>query len=191
MTLNIYIDFKSAAFQLAYRPTLELIEKYHMQANWLPFCCLDEPTYQLQQNETKGDTHKRVRQELERKTDRLYADYQNVPLNFSQAPYKTDLALASLLALKDKKLEFISACLDAYWSQGLDLNDADTVLAILASLNTDISFVEDSNYLKRFATHQTEVESGRIFYTPTYVYQEQIFMGRQQLPLIESLIIQD
>ncbi len=188
MKIDIYLDFKSSATQLAFRSTIELIDKYQLIVNWYPFCLEREKVYLPTAGESKGDTHRRIRQELAQKTDALYAKNQDIELSFPKQAIKTDFALATLLALPNKKQEFIAACLQAYWVDNNDLNDSAVVEKLLSTTGAEVRLDSPKMRLEKFERHQADCVAKQLFFAPTYVFQDQYFAGRQQLPLIEAMI---
>ena len=187
--MKIYIDFKSPTFHLAFRPTLALIEKYQIAAEWLPFRSIQEPVPQRLAEETKTQTHLRIRAEAREKTHLMYAEYQALPMKFPPIPGESDLALAALLHVKTDPVKYIKAALEAYWVKNADLNDIEVVSSILSEIGVDPADCDMNTYLAELEIVQKQAEKAGIVETPAYVIGNQVFIGREHFPWIESLIV--
>ena len=142
-------------------------------------------------DEEVGERHRRVRALARRKTHMLYAEIQNLPLQFRNPPTNTDMALAALCLLNDSggdPLPFGTAAFDAYWTGDADLNAA----AVVAKLSGAPTFPDnDENGYDahtRLEVALGQAEENGIFTSPTYVVNEQIFVGREHLPWISELL---
>lgn len=184
--LNIHIDFKSPASYLALGPTLALIEKTGINANWLPFSSRPFKIPAEQADETVGDRHRRVRAIAQRDGHLHYAEIQELDLKFSDDVKGSDAALAALAVLEGDPFSFIQAAFKAYWSDKADLNDE----AIVAQILDDCGH-HQPDWQIASETLQSIREKGeelKVFETPTYLIDGQIFLGREHLPWIRSII---
>lgn len=182
--MRIYIDFKSPAALLAMEPTLALSEKLGLRFEYLPFRTSQFPIPEEKPEETRGETHRRVRAIARRNTYQKYAAIQGTDLKFPNEPGETDLALAALLYVQPSPDKFIKAAFSAYWSEGQDLNDRDLVHRLLSAEG----FGADK-YLGELEQIYQEAEEIGIIDAPTYVVDGQIFLGREHLPWIETLLV--
>ncbi|MBT4637243.1 MAG: hypothetical protein HOC09_00335 [Deltaproteobacteria bacterium] len=187
--MKIYIDFKSPLFYLAYKPTLALIEKHGIVPEWIPFRSIQEPMPPRLTEETKTETHFRIRAEARQNNHLMYAEYQKLPMTFPSEPGETDLALAALLHLQDDPGDFIQAALEAYWVKNADLNSFEVVSGILSGIGIDPSQCDFSSYLTQLEAIQKDAWDGGVVEAPAYVIGGQVFIGREHLPWIESLIV--
>ncbi|MFH2129577.1 MAG: hypothetical protein ABIK68_04320 [bacterium] len=187
--MKIYLDFKSPMFYLAYRPTLAMIKKHQIVPEWIPFRSIQEPVPPRLAEETKTQTHLRIRAEARLNTHLMYADYQKLTMTFPPVPGETDLALAALLHVETDPGEFIQAALKAYWVKNADLNSFEVVSGILSDVGIDPSQCDLSSYLTELETIQINAWEAGIVETPAYVIGGQVFIGREHLPWVESLII--
>lgn len=188
--MKIYIDFKSPSFHLAFRPTMALIEKYQIAVEWLPFRSVQKPVPQRLLEETKTQTHLRIRAEAREKTHLMYAEYQALPMKFPPIPGETDLALAALLHVKTDPGKYIKAALEACWIKNADLNDIEVVWNILSEAGVDPADCDLNADLAELEIIQKQAEEAGIVETPAYVIGNQVFIGREHFPWIESLIVE-
>ena len=188
--MQLYIDFKCPASYLALKPTLALSEQLGVPIGWHPMRSYQSPLMDEKPHEEVGQRHRRVRALARQKTHQLYAQVQNLPLNFRNPPTNTDMALAALCLLGergDNPLPFITAAFEAYWTGDADLNDARTV----AALSGAPAFPDDDDgdgARARLEAALRKAEENGIFTSPTYVVSEQIFVGREHLPWIRELL---
>lgn len=190
--MQLYIDFKCPSSYLALRPTLALSEQLGVPIGWHPMRSYQSPLMDEKPHEEVGQRHRRVRALARQKTHQLYAQVQNLSLNFRNPPTNTDMALAALCLLGDDgsdPLPFITAAFEAYWTGDADLNDARSVAALSGA--PDLQNGDDSDgdgARARFEAALSEAEEKGIFTSPTYVVSEQIFVGREHLPWIRELL---
>ncbi|MBU2646556.1 DsbA family protein [bacterium] len=187
--LKIYLDFKSPMFYLAYKPTLAMIERHQMVPEWIPFRSIQEPVPLRLAEETKTQTHLRIRAEARLKTHLMYAEYQKLPMKFPPVPGETDLALAALLHLQTDPGNFIQAALEAYWIKNADLNSFEVVSSILSDVGIDPAQCDFATYLTELEAIQKDAWDGGVVDAPAYVIGGQVFIGREHFPWIESLIV--
>lgn len=187
--LTLYIDFKSAGAYLALQPTLALADKHGLAIDWRPFKTAQREVPPRGDNETVGESHRRVRAASERAVAIKYAAHQGIELRYPVPHGVTDLALGVLACLEGDKLSFIEAAFEAYWTDHADLNDPDTVTALIAesgaSLIGELASARDS-----LTEAQEAAEEAGIIGTPAYICAEQLFVGREHLPWIEELVLE-
>lgn len=186
--LRIYIDFKSPAACLAMAPTLALSQKLGQAFEYLPFRTREAAIPEQKSEETKGETHRRVRALARRETHLKYAALQGTSMRFREGSVETDMALATLLYVQPSPEKFIQTAFAAYWTGQQNLNDASVVEALLNSAGYDASSFDAGKYLADLDTIQQEAEDMGIIDTPAYFIDGQIFIGREHLPWIEAML---
>jgi len=186
--MRIYIDFKSPSAYLAMKPTLALIERLNLNVQWLPFITAQSPIPAEKPEETRGESHRRVRAIARRDTHLRYAAVQNIPMNFRETPGETDLALGALLFAHPSPLPFIQRAFASYWDEGRDLNDAEAITALLEDTGYDAGKFGADKYIAKIETVQQEAEERGVVDTVAYLISDQIFIGREHLPWIEELL---
>lgn len=187
MNLRIYIDFKNPASYLALGPTCALLDRLGIRAEWLPFRTSEETIPARLEVETRGEQHRRVRALERQKAHLLYADVQGITMNFPDAPGSTDCALAALALLEDDAPAFIRAAFDSYWVRGEDLDDTNTVQSLWDNSVTGRSLDLEAGRTGLEQIREDAIER-RVFHAPGFLLGEQLFLGREHLPWIESLL---
>ncbi|MEM6557240.1 MAG: DsbA family protein [Pseudomonadota bacterium] len=188
--LTVYIDFKSPSAYLAMAPTLALATRHGLEIDWRPFRTVERDVPKLGQEETVGESHRRVRAAALRQQAIKYARHQGITLTFPTELGSTDLALGVLATWAGDRLPFTQAAFRAYWQDHANLDDPDTIAQILANLGQPTKIAQDevSKALDSALEHADEVG---IVGAPGYLIQDQIFVGREHLPWIEDLIVTD
>ena len=184
--LTVYVDFKSADAYLALRPTLALAERLSLDIDWRPFRTVERDVPQLGEQETVGESHRRVRAASQRALATKYAAHQGIDLQFPARVGETDLALGVLAQLEHHRLPFIQAAFAHYWTAHGDLNDPTQVAPLLTQLGVQDTVRLDVAH-ETLAAAQDSAEEAGIVGAPAYVIADQIFVGRQHLPWIEEL----
>ncbi|GAB5487074.1 MAG: hypothetical protein Pars2KO_06440 [Parasphingorhabdus sp.] len=184
--LTIFIDFKSAASYLALKPALALIEKTGVEAKWLPFSSRPFTIPENQPDETVGERHRRVRAIAQRDAHLHYAAVQKIDLQFSNNPKSSDAALAALAVLDSDPVPFIRAAFKAYWSDKSNLDDQISVGQLLKNCGCEISDWPEA--LAALQTIREKAEEQKVFETPTFLIDGQIFLGREHIPWISNII---
>ena len=188
--LTVYIDFKSPESYLAFHQTMTYLEEKDLEIIWNPFLVnnrISPPT--LKNNETKGETHRRIREEHKKWLNLKYAKILNLPMKYPPSDNKSDLALSILPRLVEGKNNYINLAFQYFWKENLDLNDKHNVTILLKALKIDTWFLEDEKKLLDKLSHQTELakELG-VIATPTYELEGELFSGREHLPWIKQRI---
>jgi 2-hydroxychromene-2-carboxylate isomerase len=186
--LQLYIDFKSPGSYLALKPTLAVLDKTKATAQWLPFKTKQRQMPVKKENETRGETHSRVRENARRETHSLYADLQSTAMHFPAVPGNTDLALAALIYARNDPLAFISAAYEAYWITGLDLADNKVISDLLQDNGYDANAFDAEHHLQLLQESQTATEESGVVDAPAYLIQDNVFIGREHLPWITELL---
>ena len=184
--LTIYIDFKSAASYLALNPTLALIEETGIEARWLPFSSRPFTIPEEIPDETVGERHRRVRAIAQRDAHLHYAAVQKIELQFSNNPKGSETALAALAVLDSDPVPFIRSAFKAYWADEADLGDENIVAELLQNCGCETP--NWSNAMAALQAIRENAEEQKVFETPTFLIEDQIFLGREHLPWIRSII---
>lgn len=184
--LIIYLDFKSAASYLALGPTIALIEETGVKANWLTFSSRPFTIPVEQSEETVGERHRRVRAIARRDTHLHYAAMQNLDMSFADQPKGSETALAALAALDCDPVPFIRSAFSAYWKEQKDLDDQLVIEQILKQCGLDQPDWSDA--FSKLNDIRQQAEDQKIFETPSFLIDGQLFLGREHLPWVRSII---
>jgi 2-hydroxychromene-2-carboxylate isomerase len=166
--IDLYIDFKCPASYLALQPTLAMSDKLDVAISWHALRSYQAPLLQEKPDEEVGERHRRVRALARQKTHMLYAGVQNLPMQFRDPPTSADMALAALCV----------------WTGDADLDDGD----IVAALSGAPSLPDAESARRQLEAALKRSEERGIFASPTYVVNEQIFVGRENLPWISEIL---
>ena len=183
--MDIFIDFKSPAAYLCLTPTLALADRLGEAITWQPLQTRQSAVPLEQKDEDRGTTHRRVRALARQNMHLHYADVLGVPMQFRAEPGSTDLALVALETLEGDRTAFVQAAFTAYWTTDADLSAPDTINRILAETNcsADLSQAEaamDAMFDRAQAVGAIDA--------PAYSVRGELFIGREHLPWIETLI---
>lgn len=184
--LTVTIDFKSPASCLALEPTLALARETGVQIDWLPFGVRPFSVPEEQSEETVGQRHRRVRAIAQRNTWLHYAAVQGQQMRFAETPAGSDAALAAMAGIDGDPVPFIRAAFSAYWTEQADLDDEAVVAALLSSV--EMAVPDPQKARAKLLSIQAQTEEMGIFESPSYVIADQLFVGREHLPWIRSLI---
>ena len=185
MMLTVYIDFKSPQAYLAMKPTLALATRLNLTIDWRAFRTVERDVPKVGSGETVGERHRRVRAASQRALAIKYAAHQGLDLAYPEQLGESDLALGALSLLKREKLAFIQAAFEAYWVDHRDLDDPETVTALLVQIGVDA--IDLSSARDALENAQEAAEAAGIVGAPAYVIADQIFVGREHLPWIEEI----
>ena len=184
--LTVFIDFKSPASFLALEPTLALAQETGVQIDWSPFSVRPFSIPEKQAEETVGERHRRVRAIAQRDTHLHYARVQGREMRFSNTPAGSDAALTAMAGIDGDPVPFIRAAFAAYWTEQADLDDEAVVTALFSSLDMPLPDWETAR--EKLVSIRAKAEESGIFESPSYVIADQLFVGREHLPWIGSLI---
>ncbi|WP_339825303.1 hypothetical protein [uncultured Parasphingorhabdus sp.] len=184
--LTVTIDFKSPASCLALEPTLDLARETGVQIEWLPFSVRPFLIPEEKSEETVGERHRRVRALSQRDTWLHYAAVQDRDMHFEETPAGSDAALAALATIEGDPVPFIRAAFAAYWNEQADLDDEMVVAALLTSVQKPVPDPQLAS--EKLLSIRTRAEEDGIFESPSYIIADQLFVGREHLPWIRSLI---
>ena len=187
-TIDIAFDFASAASLLAFKPTCALADELGIDVRWLPFPAETRAVPTAQAAETVGERHARVRAEYVARDFARYAKVQGLTIKRDAAG--VDSTLASVLCLAANRRGFgrayVERVLREFWAHRLDIEDRAALTEVLADLG--ISGIDEAALDAEFAAHRTALTERGVFNVPTYIVADQLFVGRQHLPMIAWLL---
>ncbi len=187
--MKVYIDFKSPASYLAFKPTLALADECGLFLEWKAFKTVQHSIPLKAVAEDKGQRHRRVRAQARQAMHLHYAEVLGVEMNFPNVSGETELALWVLESLAlEQRTAFARRCFDAYWVAVGNLQDADQLRTILAQLDepTMLPSIEQSVAEVNEVTELAQTQDG-VVDAPAYVLHQQVFVGREHFPWIREL----
>ena len=187
--LQIYFDFKSPESYLAFHQTQKIALPDSIQIEWKPFLTKYKKLPIAKNNETKGETHARIREEHKKFINLKYSKLLNIPMKYPDNDIQTDLALSITSSCGIAAEQYISLAFSYYWQKNQNLNSFEVLESLLAKTSLPITILENSDSLIDALKKETAVakEQG-IIATPTYQIEGEIFLGREHLPWIQKTV---
>jgi 2-hydroxychromene-2-carboxylate isomerase len=194
--LPVTIDFKSPQAYLAIAPTCALADRLGISVDWLPMV-LSQGTTPAPTNpgNDRGARHRRIRADyLDRDVLRYAADRGIELRGFHRQTDSTIAAIGLLWAKRHNPSvarAYVEQVFERYWREALDLEDAGAIRAVLAEVGAPDGGFEE--FVKgpgrtELARIQSELREAGVFEVPSYLVNDEVYLGRQHLPLIGSLL---
>jgi 2-hydroxychromene-2-carboxylate isomerase len=197
-SMSVYIDLKSPYAYLALEPTRALAHGTGIALDWLPYV-LDIPSYLgAARVDAAGTVIESARSDAQwRKVRyaymdaRRYATLRGLTIRGTQKIWDTTLFGKTLLWTKQTAAGRIDALLDAlyepFWRRALDAESPDVLRALLSRLAIPTDGFDD--YVAGpghddLARVMDEAHARGVFGVPSYVLDDELFFGREHLPLI-------
>ena len=187
--IEFAFDFASTASLLALKPTLALVDDLGVAIEWRPF-----PTEaprgvpQPKADETVAERHARVRAEYQAADFARYAKAQG--LDVRRDAVGVDSRLASLACLQARgdgvARAFVEHVFREFWGGRLDIGEREALNAALAEVGGK-PMSEDALQAKHAEEGASLSERG-VHSVPAYLVADQLFLGRQHLPMIRWLL---
>ena len=184
--LTAFIDFKAPASYLALMPTLELLAEKGTDVSWRPFRCWERPLPSQVADETVSANHRLTRLRSLREIHEHYAKLRGLTMRWREESGSTDLALGLLALWPGDPLRFVEACYRAYWSDGADLNCANTVHAIAGVSGWSDAYPQSGEVCAALDQAQREGEERGVVDAPAFIVGEQLVVGREHMPWLRE-----
>ena len=200
--IDVFIDFKSPYAYLSIEPTRDLAKKEKLNINWFPYV-LDIPKYlgsaKVDSNknilESNRNDHNWRRVKYSYMDCRRYANTRNITILGTQKIWDTRLISILMLWIKnnyiDKLNEFIDFTYKYFWKRELNIEDESVLLNILKEIKIDskkfIIWKNDYGEIE-LDNIMDEAHKKGVFGVPSYIFQDELFWGREQLPMIQARI---
>ncbi len=195
--VSVAIDFKSPHAYLAVGPTCALAEELGLIIDWRPFpvAPLTEPILAYPGHD-RGARHRRFRaQNVERDLMRYAAD-RGLAIRGLYRQTDSSLAAIGLLWTKGRSESlartYVQLVFERYWREELDIQESEGIRRLLTEI--DVPTAGFDKFLSNEGRAQLERErldllKDGVFEVPTFKVDEELFVGRQHLPLIRSLLL--
>ena len=196
-TIDVYTDFKSPYAYLAVEPTRALERDYDVELRWLPYT-LNIPEFlgsaRLDEN---GEVLEAERSERQWKRVRYaymdvrrYANLRGLTVRGPQKIWDSSIAAIGLLYADaaGTSAPFVDAVFERFWKRELDIEDSAVVEAVLAETGATAS-ESFASFLagegrSRHDEIRSQAEDRGVFGVPSYCAFDEVFFGREHLPLI-------
>jgi 2-hydroxychromene-2-carboxylate isomerase len=192
--LPVAIDFKSPQAYLAIGPTCALADELGIDIDWQPLVTtLSKTSASVSSADDRSARHRRFRADyLERDIVRYAADRG---LALATLNRSTDSTLAAIGLLWAKRQgpsvarSYVERVFERYFQESLDIEKQHSIRAVLTEIDAAVSgfeAFEKGEGRAALAQIQSELRDKGVFEVPTYLLNDDTFLGRQHLPLIRS-----
>ncbi len=194
-TLPVTIDFKSPQAYLAIAPTCALADELGIDIDWQPMVIRQSTEEAPSAGNDRGSRHRRIRADyLERDVVRYAAD-RGIELRGLHRQTDSTCAAIGLLWAKRQgpsvARDYVARVFERYWREALNLEDERAIAALLTEVGASVSgfeaFVKGEGRAE-LARIQSELREAGVFEVPSYLVKGEVYLGRQHLPLIRSLL---
>ena len=199
-TLTAYVDLKSPYAYLAIEPTRRLARRCGVRLDWLPYT-LDIPSYlgsakvdeTGQVIEQDRSPHQWRRVKYSYMDVRRYANLRGLTIRGTVKIWDTRLASIGLLWAREQGRAdaYLDAVFPPFWRRELDAESPVVIETKLGDVGCDVSGFGDWVEGEGGVAHdclRTEAEASGVFGVPWYVWGNEVFWGREALPLIGQRI---
>ena len=194
--LSVLLDVRSPHSYLALHPALQLARELDVQVNWLPLRVPPlKPPSEPAVDDDRGLRHRRSRARAIAREIETYAQAQGLVLRdpYRDAePSALNLAWLWLRARPAGELEaFLSEAFRAYWGRELDAASESQVAAMLDALGADGAAFRawcGGEGPATAAALAEELRERGLTGVPCYVVDDEVFLGRQHLPMIRWIL---
>ena len=194
--LTVALDVRHPLAFLALRPTIAFGRALQIDVDWLPMCAQPlRPPSAPQPEDDRGVRHKRHRAHMIAREIAVYAEAQGSTIEEPYRDTPADAANLAWLWMRDRRptsLEpFLTELFRRYWALELDAGAADSVAEVVREYGAEAGeFLAWAGSEGPAAAESVagDLTSAGIFTTPAYLVGDQVFYGRQHLPMIRWLL---
>jgi 2-hydroxychromene-2-carboxylate isomerase len=194
--LSVTIDFGSPQTYVALESTRALAEEMGVPIDWQPFLApARKAPPSPRPSDDRGTRHRRIRtQYLERDVMRYAADQGLAVRGLYEQIDSTSAALGLLWVKQEHPSlawDYVKRVFDGRWQKTLDIGDEQTIRGLLVEIGAPVAGFET------FAAEQgraglekiqSELQEAGVYEAPAYRVNDEVFIGRQHLPLIRCLL---
>ncbi|MEX2206315.1 MAG: DsbA family protein [Myxococcota bacterium] len=195
--LGVAIDFKSPQSYLALEPICALADALGVAVDWQPFVVAPpkEPPPRSDADD-RGTRHRRHRAEYAQTDLRRYAASRGLGLGDpGRAADSTLAALGQLWVNQQapsRARAYVERVFAAHWRESLDIADANTIARLLAEAGAPASGFASyatQDGVAELESLRAELIAARVYDVPSFRLGDEVFLGRQHLPLIRDLLV--
>jgi 2-hydroxychromene-2-carboxylate isomerase len=195
-TLTVAIDFRNPYALLAIEPTCRMAEEVGVAVDWLPFFVSPWRRRSAPSNaDDRGTRHRRFRAEYAEREVWTYASDRGLALGNLYRDTDSTLAAIGLLWARRESASmaqpYVQRVFDRYWREELDIQDEKALRALMADIGIPVSgfgaFAAGDGRAE-VERLQSELVAAGVFDVPTYRLDDELFVGRQHLPHVRSLL---
>ncbi|MCP5183876.1 MAG: hypothetical protein H6993_07925 [Pseudomonadales bacterium] len=187
-SLVVFVDPLRLASVLAVKPTLAMLAQCPAEVTWLPMRAPKEFRQPPALTDTVRERHQRVRQAYRDHDNARYAAWQGLPAGMPACQVDRDLLDYALLLLsRDAKAPGLLLEVARHWF-GSSTVPIDAQWLVAASGCTDLQLNYSREGNSTLVAHWALVADLGIFDAPAFLAGDHLFIGRQHLPAIETLL---
>jgi 2-hydroxychromene-2-carboxylate isomerase len=193
--LSVLLDIRQPHAYLALHPAGELAAE-GVAVDWLPIAVTPlKPPPNAGPDDERSLRHRRNRADAVAREIETYAAAQGLVIrDYYRDPDPTPFHVAWLW-VRDVRPErlfaFLSEAFRAYWSREFDPSEAAAVEALLkaADLNgAEFAVWRDGDGATALDALATDLAERGLSRSPTYLLEDEVFVGRQHLPMIRWIL---
>lgn len=190
------LDLKSPLSYLALKPAFALADELGIVLECLPLAvaALKAPVA-ARADDDRGTRHRRLRAEYLARDVGRYAAVQNLVIRGLYRSPDTSAFAAGLLWLNaqrpDRVRDYLLTVFDGYWREALDVDAPSAIAGVVRQLGeNDEAFASYSRNEAPAATAnlRERLVAAGVFNVPSFVVQDQVFVGRAHLPMVRWLL---
>ena len=200
--LIVYIDIKSPYAFVAKDPTIAMAEEVGVEIDWRPLT-LNIPSYLGSARlDKKGKVTENKRSPVQwvgvkaaYRDARRYAGLLGYTLRGTEKIWDTRLIHIAMLWARDSGgdvlLRFLDDVYRRFWVRELDVEDMEVVIDTLTRAGAEVAGFEAHALSQGAEDHDRQQEAifaAGIFGVPSYVVEEELFFGRENLPLVQWIL---
>lgn len=200
MRLEIYLDPKDPLAYLALPGTIKLLEQTKGDVQWFPMQmeCWSDPGPEPEADAGRGVRHRWFRANYRERELQHYAGVHQLPLtNLYRQTDSSQAAIALLWLAKQPGAnnlvpKFLHHLTQAHWTEpNATMDMTASILPALSNLTDAIpgftSYSTEQGSAELAAQLTSNAELG-VIRGPAYRFNEQLYIGREHLPLLAELI---
>ncbi len=188
--IGFAFDYTGAASCLAFAPTCALADELGVLIEWLPVPGSARPTGRgpKANDESISERHSRVRAEYFAMDAARYARWRGIEIHRVAGDVDSALACAGGLWADRHGIAraYHEQVITEFWAGRLDIEDRETLGSLLDELGAP--GFGDFDFEAPLAAHKASVEHLGVHTMPSYLVEEQVFVGRAHLPMIRWIL---
>jgi len=195
--LSVAIDFKSPNAYLAIGPTCALAEELGVGVDWQPFLVSPSKSHRhgSGSNDDRGARHRRFRADYIDHDVMRYAADRGLVIRGLHRQTDSSLAAMGLLWIRRERAPlaqvYVQRVFERYWREELNIEDESAICALLVEIDAPVAgfaaFAREKGRAELERARSELINAG-IFEVPTYLLNGEVYVGRQHLPLIHTLL---
>lgn len=200
--LIVYLDCKSPYAFIARKPTYQMAQALGIDIDWRPLT-LDIPSYlgsaRLDKSGRVAESRRSPQQwsavKYAYRDARRYAGLQGYVLRGTEKIWDTSLIHIAMLWVADQGQlllkRFLDDVLESFWKREFDAEDLEALVDALDRAGADIEGFEAYVTGAGRRLHddmQQKIFAAGIYGVPTYVVEEELYFGRENLPRVRWIL---